>query len=322
MNSYSFLERQLHKLVLSPKWLREAMFDFEKSMFLNGDYKTHLDHIFVTGLARSGTTTLLNAIYSSDKFGTLSYSDMPFLMAPNLWSLISFKNNDVQAIERAHKDGIRISKKSPEAFEEVFWKTFNADEETAQNFQEYIQLILINKNRRRYLSKNNQNIKRIDFLVKEFPKSFFLIPFRDPLQHSNSLLTQHINFCMQAEKNKFISQYMYLIGHSEFGSTYKPMIYSNIEYLDFFSLNHWLEQWYLTYCSLLKKLSNLENVIFICYEDLCDNPKTWMSLKNKLAINESLEFNFIKSQKNITKEFSNDLEKKCLDLYMQLKKNF
>ena len=41
------------------------------------------DHVFVSGLARSGTTALLNALYQSGTFASLSYDDMPFILAPN-----------------------------------------------------------------------------------------------------------------------------------------------------------------------------------------------------------------------------------------------
>ena len=70
---------------------------------------------------------LLNALHKSNLFASLSYSDMPFVLAPNLWSKISFNKRYSELKERAHGDGIKVSTESPEAFEEVFWKTF-ADE--------------------------------------------------------------------------------------------------------------------------------------------------------------------------------------------------
>ena len=58
--------------------MREATFDFESSstsMAQNND-----NHVFVMGLARSGTTVLLNALYESSEFASLSYKDMPFVL--------------------------------------------------------------------------------------------------------------------------------------------------------------------------------------------------------------------------------------------------
>ena len=61
-------------------------FDLEKIFFLRADYKTDKNHVFVSGMARSGTTILLNAIYETDEFAALTYQDMPFILSPNIWS--------------------------------------------------------------------------------------------------------------------------------------------------------------------------------------------------------------------------------------------
>ena len=54
-------------------------------------------------------------------------------------------------IERAHGDGIKVSYKSPEAFEEVFWMTFNdLEEDTIRKFKKYIQLIKHEYDKNRY----------------------------------------------------------------------------------------------------------------------------------------------------------------------------
>ena len=41
-------------------------------------------HIFITGLPRSGTTSLLNFLYSSNQYASLTYRNMPFVLSPNL----------------------------------------------------------------------------------------------------------------------------------------------------------------------------------------------------------------------------------------------
>ena len=87
MNNYSWLEQSLHKFALSSKLMREAQLDFELN-FIRPDFEA-INNVFVAGVARSGTTILLNAIYDSDEFASLSYADMPFVLAPNLWSKIS-----------------------------------------------------------------------------------------------------------------------------------------------------------------------------------------------------------------------------------------
>ena len=94
MNNYSWLEQKLHQFALSSQFMREVTFDFENTN-ISSSSKTE-NHIFITGLARAGTTILLNALYKSNIFGSLSYSDMPFILAPNLWSKISFIKRDLE----------------------------------------------------------------------------------------------------------------------------------------------------------------------------------------------------------------------------------
>ena len=89
MNNYSVLQRFLHRSVLSSQFMREIMFDVEQSIFLKKDDNFDDNHVFVAGLARSGTTMLLNAIYQSNQFASLTYDDMPFILAPNFWAKIS-----------------------------------------------------------------------------------------------------------------------------------------------------------------------------------------------------------------------------------------
>ena len=190
MNNYSWLQQKLHNLALSSKFMREMMFDAESSIISTN--KTRDNHVFVLGLARSGTTILLNALYDSDEFASLSYRDMPFVLAPNLWSKLSLNKKDTSLVERAHGDGIKISIESPEAFEEVFWMTFSDDDkDTKEKFKNYVQLINQRYQKKRYLSKNNQNIRRLELICTNFPNSKILILYRNPIQHAYSLLFQH-----------------------------------------------------------------------------------------------------------------------------------
>ena len=122
MNNYSWLQQKLHQLALSSQFMRDVTFVVESSLISTKEIEDN--HVFVAGLARSGTTILLNAIYNSNQFSSLSYQDMPFVLAPNLWSRLSFNKQDTNLLERAHGDGIKVSTVSPEAFEEVFWNTF------------------------------------------------------------------------------------------------------------------------------------------------------------------------------------------------------
>ena len=317
MNNYSWFQQKLHQFALSSKFMREATFDVESSAISTN--QTDNNHVFVSGLARSGTTILLNAIYESDEFGALSYKDMPFVLAPNLWSKLSFYKESNNLVERAHGDGIKVSTESPEAFEEVFWMTFAEDgKDTKEKFKNYVQLINHKCHKKRYLSKNNQNIRRLDLISKIFPNSKILIPFRNQIQHAYSLLTQHQRFVEYSKKDVFISNYMKWIGHTEFGSDYIPIHSKNLCFEDELNINHWLEQWHLTYKNCYENLKNNENVYFICYEKLCNTSEYWFDVLQILNIKDKYNFEFKESNKVISLEMDEEIIAKGSSLYNKL----
>lgn len=317
MNNYSWLQQKLHQLALSSKFMREVMFDVENSAISIN--QTDDNHVFVSGLARSGTTILLNALYESDEFASLSYRDMPFVLAPNLWSKLSLSKKDIDLVQRAHGDGIKVSTESPEAFEEVFWMTFTEDEkDTKEKFKNYVQLINQKYQKKRYLSKNNQNLRRLKLISKIFPHSKILIPFRNPIQHAYSLLSQHQRFIEDSKKDEFISNYMNWIGHTEFGPNYIPIHDKDLCFEDDLNINHWLEQWYLTYKHCYQNLQNKENVYFICYEKLCNTTEYWFDVLQMLNIKDKYDFEFKESNKVISLEMDEDITHSSLSLYKQL----
>lgn len=317
MNNYSWLQQILHKLALSSDFMRTVSFDVEN--LLSSQTEGSDNHVFITGLARSGSTILLNALYESKIFSSLLYKDMPFVLAPNLWSKLSFINKDIDLVERSHGDGIEISLESPEAFEEVFWKTYkDKKDDSLEKFHTYINLINTKNKKNRYLSKNNQNINRIELINRILPKSKILILYRDPIQQSNSLLTQHKRFIKASEKDKFISNYMNLIGHTEFGPNYTPINKKEIKFDDNFELNHWIEQWYLTYRNCFNAFRGNKNIHFVCYEDLCGSKDYWIKILKMLNIEIIYDFNFKESRNEIDSRLDNDLVNKALDIYSKL----
>jgi len=316
MNNYSWLQKKLHQFALSSQFMRETFYDFETLFFQPKQNQD--DHVFIVGLARSGSTILLNAVYHSGLFASLSYADMPFILSPNLWSKIRKKQTHTNYVERAHRDGIKISSKSPEAFEEVFWKTFkDCDDRSIENFKNYIDLITLKYQKERYLSKNNQNIKRLDIISKIYKNSKILIPFRDPIQHAYSMLTQHKKFIEDSKKDKFISNYMFWIGHTEFGPNYIPIKNKNLIFKDDMKIDHWIEQWFKAYEECLKKYRLQKNVHFICYEKICNSQEYWNEILRFLEIKDEYKFKFIESKKDISFK-QNELSKKCYEIYDEL----
>lgn len=287
MNNYSWLQRKLHSLALDSQLVREATFGAEMALF--DPVQQYEDHVFIAGLARSGTTILLNSIHKSGNFASLAYSDMPFLLAPNIWAKIFKSDVDYEMSDRAHGDGIKINANSVEAFEEVFWKTFSdTDADSEIKFRNYVKAILMRCERERYLSKNNQNIKRIDLIRQIFPCAKILIPFRSPLSHSFSLLSQHKQFLDMGRADSFTSEYMRLIGHTEFGPHYRPSNMSMGRYTDALHINHWLEEWHAVYTHVIEKYSReVEQVRLVCFEELCTNTQSvWQEISQFIGIQQ------------------------------------
>ena len=175
---------------------------------------------------------------------------------------------------------------SPEQFEEIFWnlKTSNiynfkdflkyheVDKYNLDLYELFIKNCLIKYNKNNYLCKNNNNLLRIKSLIKKFPQAKFLISYRNPLDHSISLLNQHISFTNLQKEDKFVKNYMNFLVHHEFGLAHKPMLFENKKKSDLKTndINYWLDQWIIFYEFIKKQnLKENDNLIFIDYNDLC-----------------------------------------------------
>jgi len=291
MQNYSFIQKLLHDLVLSHKFINKSLFEIEKLIYLKKKDIINNSHIFITGLPRSGTTILLNFIYSSDEFASLKYSNMPFIFSPNFSKLFNKKN--IIKKERLHLDGINYDLNSPEAFDEVFFS--QKESYIKDELINYLQLILASQNKSRYLSKNNLNYKRIQLISSILPNSIFLIPLREPLQHSYSLLNQHLNFTKIQKKDDFVRRYMNYLVHNEFGLNHKAWN-KPIKFNDPNSINYWLEQWSLFYKNILKNYQSQKNCFFLIYENLSNSSYITELIKNfNLDNKEKLNLIFFKN---------------------------
>ena len=263
-NNYSFLSKFLHHLVLGNNILPEFLFDIEKMIFLNSNYQDCKNdtHFFLSGLARSGTTIITETLFKTDHFGSLTYGDMPFILCPNLWYYLKKKFQKNTFYNRPHTDNLEINLNSIDSFEEVFWKIktrssyikknlhdINLSNKIMNEYLKFLYLILKLRNKKYYLSKNNNNILRQHYLAEFFKNSFFLIPFRNPLQHSISLLKQHVNFSDIQQQDNFILSYMNYQGHFEFGLNHKRILFNADEkkYSDSKNINYWLNYWISIY---------------------------------------------------------------------------
>jgi hypothetical protein len=292
--------------------------------------------VYIAGLARAGTTILLEALYSTGAFTTLTYRDMPFVLSPNLWrSLNRFSRKSKELEERAHGDGLLVNFDSPEALEEVFWKSqcgadyildnclipMTADDETIEDFRNYVSLILKDHTTHRYLSKNNNNIIRLNSISKAFLKATILVPFRQPEQQAYSLLRQHQRFCELHSTDHFSKKYMTWLVHHEFGSDHRPFVLGEhqLSGYDPDSLNYWLELWLHTYTYLSENVS--AQVRLVCYETLCeDGEKVWGELAEHLEIGDHRgTLTFSGSYHKLSHELDEALLDKARLLYEQLR---
>jgi hypothetical protein len=297
--TYTRLERLLHRIAFGMPGLQASASDIEDAM-----YRGRLagvepgPPIFVTSLARAGTTVLLEALHRLPGIATHLYRDMPFIMAPLLWSRLSapFRKEAVLK-ERAHRDGIRIGFDSPEAFEEVLWLELYPHKYgrerialwTAADATEEARALLLSHMRKivalrrpeggRYLSKNNANIARLDLLAAMFPDAAVVVPVRHPIDHAASLLRQHRNFLERHGADAFGRRYMADLGHFEFGELHRPIDFPGldalIEGLDPSGLDYWLATWIAAFEAVLARADRLT---ILSHEAACREPLAAMRL--------------------------------------------
>ncbi|NIA67436.1 sulfotransferase [Pelagibius litoralis] len=197
--------------------------------------------IFVSGLARSGTTILLEVLARHRDVASHRYKDYPFLFTPFLWNrfLKYMPQKRGVAVERSHADGIAVSPDSPEAFEEVLWMAFfeglhdpavrNVLDAATDNpaferfYGDHIRKLLTVRSRARYLAKANYNVTRLEYLLKVFPDARFVLPLRAPVGQIASLVKQHRLFCEGERRHPRALDHMRRIGHFEFGLDRRPV---------------------------------------------------------------------------------------------------
>ncbi|MBT5551179.1 MAG: sulfotransferase [Nitrospina sp.] len=341
--NYSFWDQLLHRLVLGSPWVGRISLDLELLLAGGDQQKLGGPPIFICGLARAGTTILMRTFYDTGAFRSLTYRDMPFVLMPTIWKRLSQPFHQYEALkERSHGDRIQVNFDSPEAFEEVFWKTFCADkyifkdhlkshqvnEEVVDQFREFVRQIVSSKdhpNQLRYLSKNNNNVLRLDAIQQAFPDALIIIPFRDPVQQAISLFQQHRQFSAMPEKNRFAHDYMRWLGHHEFGITHKPFRFGENDSVFATNytpdnVNYWLTIWKNTYRNLLKRAS--PGSLFVCFEDLCRSPRDVLLGLFKLAglsIEECSAGKKIKAPVNReVKNIEAEIKEEALQIYQNL----
>jgi len=294
-SAYSGVDQLTHRIAFAGPAVQLTAADLEDRLFAKSIRETSTEPpIFITSLPRAGTTILLEALSALPSVATHLYRDMPFVMAPMLWSRLSgmFRKKS-QLTERAHGDGIYVGYDSPEAFEEIIWRAFwpekfhdrtidlwsrnDAKADAAAFFDRHFRkIVLLRSNGKgRYVSKNNNNMARLDLLPDLFPGAEIIVPLREPAEHAASLLRQHENFLRQHSLDPFVERYMRDIGHLEFGNLHVPFSFPGFDASAHSPLepSYWLEYWIAAYQMTLERADRLHCVT---QERACERPKAVM----------------------------------------------
>jgi hypothetical protein len=283
----AFGERKLQRIALGTRFVPELSFDLERQIYRRQAGELPVQQpIFVTGLARAGTSVIMRALHRSGGFAALTYRDLPFPLAPNLWARLSKPlRRELGATERAHGDGVLHDLDSPEAIEEMFWRHHEGDrycradglspvaprEETIDDFVDYVRLVQLRYGRPRYLSKNNNNVLRLPALIAAFPDAQLIHPFRDPAQQAASLLNQHRRACRLAAGDPFRARFMTWLGHHEFGADRRRFLLPDgpAGGDDPESVDYWLKSWIAVHLFLLNAPPTVRaRQIFVDYDQL------------------------------------------------------
>jgi hypothetical protein len=310
---YGTFDRLLHRVAFRLGTAQRALADVEAVLYRDAFEGISADKpVFITALPRSGTTILLRLLWQTGRFASHTYQDMPFVLSPLLWSRYASQfGGEAEATERAHADGLEVSGRSPEAFEEMVWKQFwpshyredriqpwrpdNENQEFESFFERHMRKVIAARRdgevegqteTLRYLSKNNLNIARLAAPPEPLRRGTILVPFRDPLQQAASMLRQHERFSEIHEEDDFVREYMEAIGHHEFGKGLKPVDFNG--WLDESSadpegLEFWVRYWTEAYRFALEQAG--EEVAFLSYARLTEEPEGMLlKLADRLEI--------------------------------------
>ncbi len=262
--------------------------------------------VFIGGLARSGSTMLLEWLSSMPGFTSHRYSDFPLLWTPYWWNalLARLPKSRVAAVERAHGDGIMVTRDSPEAFEEVLWAhyfPFDAQARSdilgasaqapafARLHREHVAKLVHARGARRYVAKGNYNTLRIGLLGKLYPDAQFIVPIREPLAHVASLLRQDD---LYAQAPAATLRHIAARGHHEFGALKRVM---RVDPTSTEAVERdrregrlaqaWLRQWIAIYAYVFEQMEAdtdlAARVTLVPFERLCAQPLAQLSAISK-----------------------------------------
>lgn len=262
-----------------------------------------VEPIYVSGLARAGTTIVLEVLAAHRSVATHRYRDYPSVYTPYLWNRYVDRAGPPAAepTERAQGDGIEVTPDSPEAMEEILWMRFfpdahdprlsnvlgpSTDHPTFEAFyRDHLRKLLLVRGGVRYAAKGNYNVTRLEYLHKLFPDARFVIPVRHPRTHVPSLMRQHQRFSAAARSEPRVREHLAAIGHYEFGPDFRPINTGDATRTARIAqlvardqpLRGWARYWSQVYGYLAERLeaspSLRQATLIVRHEDLCADPR-------------------------------------------------
>ncbi|HKJ17980.1 MAG TPA: sulfotransferase [Xanthomonadales bacterium] len=255
--------------------------------------------VYVTSLARAGTTIVTEMLESHPALTCHHYSDFPNPWTPFWRNYLLQKSRREPPVPsvRAHRDRIMVSQDSPEAVEEVLWMAFfeNLHDPSRINvldendghkrfdkfYTDHIRKLLAVRKAKRYLAKGNYNISRLAYLQRLFSNARFLVPIRQPEHHIASLIKQHTLFSRASKLDPRVGKQLGMSGHFEFGPDRRQVNFGDQEantaiesaWQKGNEVEGWARYWAATYQFLCTQLESHQELSDQCllfrYEDLC-----------------------------------------------------
>jgi hypothetical protein len=257
--------------------------------------------IYILGVPRCGTTVTLEMLSAHPSVATQRYADMLMPYVPYTWTFLAeriLKIVDDKPQQRIHQDRMQVTKQSPEGAEELLWLEYFphlhsedsscvlTEKDTNPAFDRFyvdtIQKLLLARGRSRFLSKANEDVTRLLYLHRLFPKARFLLFARHPAHHVASLMKQDRLFNKLAQQDPRIGPMTAFTGHFEFGPSKKWSRVGN-EIGEVHRLyaageealawaHHWAAVYELVTRQLRENPSLAEATMIVRYEELCHAP--------------------------------------------------
>lgn len=258
--------------------------------------------IYVTGLARAGTTVILEMLSKHPDVATHRYLHMVMPYVPHwMQSFADMTPLMLSPTERLHKDGMMVNRNSPEAVEEIFWQRYfeNALDELKSSimkkdtsnlefeefYKKHIRKLMQDQLRTRYAAKNNYNVSRMEYIQKIFTNVKFLIIVRNPFDHIASLAKQDSILSEVERQDPRLLDWTKIIGHREFGGAKVCINLDDSDKVEEIRndwrnkktyVAGWAKYWASIYSHVHNTLNNNEQLakaaLVIRYETLCEEP--------------------------------------------------